>query len=156
MFSPTSRSDQKEDRFSLTRIQHPEVTKVVKEEKASKKEKKLIDPVKMDQKAIRRASDNVLNILKKDKNSLSDRVKSLEKEEKPKEVEEPKAPKEGRKNNIMKGVDVRTKKVLKEGDDNKKGHENNLSSSSLTFGSGISKTFSPSHHNTSSTKNVTM
>lgn len=161
VFSPTSRSDQKEDRLSPARFQHHEIAKAVKEEKGSKKEKKLIDPVKMDQNAIRRASENVLNIFKKDKNPLSNRVKSVDKEkdekEKPKEVEELKAGgKEGRKNNVMKGVDVRTKKVLKEGDDAKKVHENNLSSSSLTFTSGISKTFSPSHNNTSSTKNMTM
>ena len=103
----------------------------------------------------RRGSENIANFFKREKTDLMQRVKSAEKG---KEAEQTKKAKiERSKGEPGKKMDVRAKKVIKDTTDEAKTiYENSLSSTSLTFGSVLSKGINSPSQNSSSTKSRTM
>lgn len=128
--------------------------------KTQKKIHRLVDEGKTitannDQGFFRRGSENIANMFKREKTDLMQRVKSAEKG---KETEQAKKNKiERSKGEVIKKLDVRSKKVIKDsGDEAKTIYENSLSSTSLTFGSVLSKGINSPSQNSSSTKSRTM
>lgn len=99
---------------------------------------------KTNENVLKRGSENVEKNFKRG-NGLIQRVKSAEKDkEKAKESESVKAETEVRKNGMAKNFDNRGKRNPTEDDEAKKIYETSLSSTSLTFGSILSKPMSPS------------
>jgi len=131
--------------------------------KNQKKIQKVVDDGKQsgqpggnsDQNFYRRGSENIANFFKREKTDLMQRVKSAEKG---KEAEQTKKAKiERSKVDAVKKLDVRAKKIIKENADEAKTiYENSLSSTSLTFGSVLSKALNSPSQNSSSTKSRTM
>lgn len=135
-------------------IEEPKKEKEQKEQ--PKKEKRIkLEPAhppdgKPDSNLFRRGSENVLNSFKKSNGVNIQRIKSAEREKE--EEQNTKETDERPKTQRDKIVDVRNKKVVRTGDEAKKIFENSLSSTSLTFGSILSKNLSPTSQSTSFNK----
>jgi len=111
---------------------------------------------KFDPNLLRRGSEVVVNAFKKEQNAnLIQRVKSAEKQ---KDSDKYKKTKDDRTKVDVKKFDVRSKKAIKDANEAKKIFESSLSSTSLTFGSVLSKTINapPSQNSSATTKSRTM
>jgi len=111
---------------------------------------------KFDPNLLRRGSEVVVNAFKKEQSAnLIQRVKSAEKQ---KDSDKYKKTKDERTKVDVKKFDVRSKKAIKDANEAKKIFESSLSSTSLTFGSVLSKTINapPSQNSSATTKSRTM
>jgi len=111
---------------------------------------------KFDPNLLRRGSEVVVNAFKKEQSvNLIQRVKSAEKQ---KDSDKYKKTKDDRAKVDVKKFDVRSKKAIKDANEAKKIFESSLSSTSLTFGSVLSKTINapPSQNSSATTKSRTM
>ncbi len=112
---------------------------------------------KFDPNMLRRGSEATVNAFRKEQTTnLIQRVKSAEKQ---KDSEKYKKAKDDRTKVDVKKFDVRSKKAIKDANEAKKIFESSLSSTSLTFGSVLSKTINnapPSQNSSATTKSRTM